>query len=91
MKIYFFGEDRVPIEFLPHLSNLETHLRPEPYYDLITFKAHITTRGVLFKVMSYPWSYMTFQILEDKNLIETLSPTQKKTYFNFWLIGLRKI
>ena len=47
MKIYFFGEDRVPIEFLPHLSSLETHLRPEPYYDLITFKAHLGTRDLL--------------------------------------------
>ena len=54
MKIYiFFGTDPVPIESLSYLNTLEAHIWPgAPYYDLLTSKAHLRTRGVLFKMIT---------------------------------------
>ena len=49
-NISFIGGDKVPIEFLSCRNTLEAHLRPgRPYYELLTFEAHLRTRGVILK------------------------------------------
>ena len=51
---FFFGGDQMSIQFLSCHNTLEAHLRPgPPYYDLLDFKAHLSTRGVLFKVICF--------------------------------------